>query len=239
MQYNGKDLSSSEYKDIYKVEKVYPVEMMGYTNKWTNPLGLAARYVGSYLQPYTRKVDIRVLGETEFETSFLKNKLIGILLSDNVSKLKFETEQTYELAKLQSFAVDDYLLGTLKVELTFYCPYGCSFSEEAQFTLANNANTLIAVEGSVDTPPIFSLTTTATTVQVTNQKTSKFIRLVGIPSGTAITINCETLQVLSGIATSYRGLVTLESDFFDLKPGDQEIRLVGATGNVKWNPRWQ
>lgn len=232
MHFNG--INFDTFRPYFVVETVHPPETLGVVNKWTTPMGAGAKYKGMVLAPYTRRAEIRVIGGTLREASDRRQELLGLLLRDEVSSLQFRNEKTYEMAKIESIESEGYTLNTLKMTLTFYCPYGCSFGELMVETLS--PETVIFSTGVLPAPPKFTLKATSTTISITNGDYTWSIS--GLTIGQDIVADFESLSVFHGL-NNIRSKVSINSDYFDIQPNEQTLYLTGATGTVTWTPRWQ
>ena len=234
MQFNGTSFDDIKW---LKIEKTYPVENLGLKNLWYNPAGAQTKLLGHQLEPYTRKVKVRILGQSMSESATYRQELIRLLTTESLAVLKFPEEETYELAKLEAFGSDAYFFDMIEVELKFMCPYGCAFRDAVSF-YASGANNVINVGGSIQTPPTFVFTPAVTTMgQIANVTTGKTITFSGQLITPDIVFDCEKRTAMQGL-TSVRDKIHIESDFFMLSPGANIISVSGGSAIVNWKERW-
>lgn len=211
------------------LETVAPPEAIGYRNEWASLYGLPARFVSSYHQAYTRKVGLRIFGATKKGANALRSELIGRLVTDDVAKIQFRHEPTYELGKLEELNTGLWEAGTLPIEAIFLCPYGVSFGEDHEEAIGT-----VAVTGTAKTPPIFTINPTGGILEISNG--TEHIRLENITTG-EIVIDCNKRTITQG-STNIREKLTIESRYFDLAPGVNNLSITGGAGKVRWTDRW-
>lgn len=211
------------------LETVLPPEAIGYRNEWASLDGLPARFVSSYYQAYIRKVRLRIFGETKRDVNALRSDLIGRLVTESVAKIQFRHEPTYELGKLEELNTGAWEAGSLPIEAIFLCPYGVSFGDTHEETIG-----AVTVAGTAKTPPVFTINPTGENLEISNG--AEHIRLEGITTG-EIVIDCNKRTITQGSA-NIREKLTIESRYFDLAPGPNNLIITGGTGKVRWTDRW-
>lgn len=212
------------------VEKVLPPEQIGIQNKWFHTFGMPGRLLGSAPVPYIRRVKGRIFGETKAEALQRRREIIHALTSPDLIRLDFEHEDTYELAKLESYATDDWKAGTLPVDISFYCPHGLAFGQTKTAPIG-----AVTVTGTYKTPPIIRITPSATTVEIVLGQ--KRLRFVGITTTPQLVIDVAKRTAMQG-TTSRMSKLTMESDFFELSPGVNNLSITGGTGTVEYTERF-
>ena len=233
MIFNGTDFTQFPWM---KIEKVYPPETTGLKNRWLTPVEAEARFAGETIEPYTRKVDIRLIEKTKEKNFKNRAKLLSLLRTDSVSKLQFDGEFTYERAKLESATSNDYMLGTLKIEVIFMCPFGKAFSEKKSIEITSNTEVLSW--GFVKTFPKFTITGYTGDILINHQTSGKFISIDTTGKTLPITVDCWDMTVMTG-TDSLRSKVSFTSDYFSLLPGENVLSYSGGgTCVMEWNDCW-
>lgn len=211
------------------LETVTPPEKIGYTNRWASLEGLPMRYVSIYYKPYARRATLRIFGHTKKDAIRVRSELIGKLITNGLAKIELRHESTYELGKLEEFNTGLWEAGTLPVEAVFMCPYGVSFGGDHEETIGT-----VTLAGTAKTPPIFIITPTDDTIEISNGR--EHIRLEGLGTGD-ITIDCAKRTVIQN-GVNIRKDLTIQSRYFNLSPGENNLEIVGGTGKVRWTDRW-
>lgn len=233
MIFNGVDFDQYEW---LKVEKVYPAEGLGFTNRWWAPIGAEARLAEVQMTTYDRKVDIRILGKTREESFSYRGLLMSLLITTDIKLLQFKSETTYEKAKLESAEISDYLLGTLPITLTFKCPYGRAFGSTKNAVIGTNTN--VNISGVFEIYPKFEIVNYGPTILITNSTKGKHFQVNSTGVTSTINADFEKMNVHSGL-NNLRNMVSLESDYFAVSPGANIISYTGSgTCTMSWTENW-
>lgn len=123
--------------------------------------------------------------------------------------------------------------GSADIEFTAFDPVAYGHEHTAKL----GSSTVISVGGTWQTKPTLDLTaTTAGKVKILNSGTQEFVLLhANVATGAKIIIDmqAQTVRVNSNLA-----VVDVSSDFFALAPGQNDLRITGATGTAIWTERW-
>ena len=211
------------------LEKVYPPEEIGLTNRWASLEGLPTRFVSDYIKPYMRRVQLRIFGKTKADAIRTRREFVGKLMSDDLVKVQFRHEDTYEMAKMESFTTADWQAGAMGVEVIFMCPYGVSFGEEKTASIG-----AITYLGTADTPVIFTITPSGTNLTVSNGKQS--LNLTGLGTGPVVIDTGKRTITQDGV--NIRSRLSISSRYFGLVPGANDFSITGGEGTVRWTERW-
>lgn len=164
-------------------------------------------------------------------------RLAGILITPDERKLVLpESPDLYYMAKVTDAGEFDTLwyTGSCEIKFTAYDPI--AYGKTRSATVSSGSSTL-EVGGTYETYPVFDLKATSTTrVRVTNEDTGEYVLMVTNPSTNAtikVDMGAQMLRMNTNLQKIYIG-----SDYFALKPGENHINIIGASGTVTWEERW-
>lgn len=168
--------------------------------------------------------------------ALIRRKITSKLVTAKPAKLILPDEpDLHYIAKLTGASDLTNLWSTGSADLEFTAFEPVAYGRER--TSVVGPSTTLNVGGTWQTKPTFALTaTTAGKVKVLNADTQEFVLLhANVATGAKVTIDmqAQTVRVNSNLA-----VVDVSSDFFALAPGENDIRITGATGSITWTERW-
>lgn len=207
--------------------------------------GISNRFVKGYhlddeIQPTVITVRVRLIQDSNYELTELKRTIAGMLYTNEPKKLLLYDDPTrYDLAKIDGSTNYSKLWTTGSAELKFINYSGFSISNQVKsipITTSNN----IMVGGTWETKPVIKVTFTssASSYKITNVSTGKYVEITGqsFVNGNKLVIDCDNeLVTLNG--NNIMKKVTIQSDFFALKPGENVITSTRA-GTIEFSEVW-
>lgn len=226
MIFNGIDFS-----DYLTVESVDRGFMPSISNTYVKKY-----HRRSEINPTSIKVSVRLIQDTDEELTELKRLLAGMLFTTEPKKLILYDDPTrYDLVALDGGTSLERLWTTGRTTLTFINGEGVSYSNIPR---TENIST-INVGGTWKTRPIFEMTvgSLVSEVRVTNVTTGKLVTVKSVfQVGNKVIIDCQK-EIVTVNGNPIMGKVSLQSDFFDLIPGANQLSYT-VPGTVKFNEAW-
>lgn len=184
-------------------------------------------------------VGVELRARTGDDIAELRHRLAGHLWSAEPAPLFLGDDPfRYHLAVLDGESELDVLWKTGQTELTFRAPDPVMYGADREAALSGTAE--VWVGGNHATTPVVEVVPQGTSLRVEHVGLGKAVEVEaeGSFDGTkTLLIDCGAEHCeLGGVNADAR--VTLESDFFDLEPGENVIRVTGGTGTVRWTERW-
>ena len=187
------------------------------------------------------EVDIRMIESARADVTDVATIVAGRLMSDGLAKLATRRDRDrWWMAVYVGEPELKQFHETGFATLEFLAPGGAMYSDEVTETLSAGANTVTAT-GTWESEPEIEILLNAIRSEVSatvNGKTVTAKRLTGTwPSGTKIKFVTESRSVyVNGVLDN--SVVLLASRYGVLKPGGNNISLVGGGGTLKYFPRW-
>lgn len=187
------------------------------------------------------EVDIRLIEDRRADVTDVATVVAGRLLSDGAAKLVTRRDTgRWWMAVYHGSPDLDQLYETGFATLDFMAPGGAMYSDEVTVSLAAGANS-VTIDGTYESEPVVEILLNAIRSEVSvtiNGKTVTVKRLTGTwPSGTKIKVVTESRSVYVNDVLD-NSAVLLASRYGVLKPGANNISLVGGGGTLKYYPRW-
>lgn len=195
-------------------------------------------FMRSQLDPLPIPVHVRlnVRSHGHRQIAKLRRKLTSWLVTGQPAKLVLPDEpDLYYMAMLTNSAELSNLWSTGAADLEFTAYDPVAYGTERRASVG--ASAVLPVGGTYETWPTFDLTaTSAAKVKVLDYDTGAFVMTsAAAASGAHVVVDMQeqTIRVNGNLAA-----IDLSSDFFALNPGDNSIRITGATGTASWIERW-
>lgn len=196
-----------------------------------------AVFMGTSFDPLPIPVHVRLNVPTykHQQIAKIRRLITSKLITDKPEKLVLPDEpDLYYMAKLtNSDDTNLWSTGAAELEFTAYDPAAYGAQRKAQV----GASTVLSVGGTYKTWPTFDLVaSSATRVKVLNYATGEFVMMSASASAGArivIDMQNQTIRVNGNLSA-----IDISSDFFELQPGKNDIRITGATGTASWIERW-
>lgn len=197
------------------------------------------RFREARLGELTITVDAELRAGARDDIAELRHRIAGALWSPEPAPLYLPDDPfRYHLAVLDGQSELDVLWRTGQAELTFRAPDPVMYGADREAALDGTAE--VWVGGNHATTPVIEVVPQGTTLRVEHVGLGKAVEVEAEATfdGTkALVIDCGAEHCeLGGVNADAR--VTLESDFFDLEPGENVIRVTGGAGTVRWTERW-
>ena len=207
--------------------------------------GISNRYVKGYhlddeIQPTVITVRVRLIQNSNHELTELKRTIAGMLYTNEPKKLLlYDDPNRYDLAKIDGSTDYSKLWTTGSAELKFINYSGLSISNQVK-SIPINTSSEIMVGGTWETKPVIKVifNSTANSYKITNLTTGEYVEIAGqsFAGGNQLIIDCDNeLVTLNG--NNIMKKVTIQSDFFALKPGKNVITSTRA-GTIEFNEVW-
>lgn len=185
-------------------------------------------------------MDVIIMGGTHEERSDSMRNLAAILSSREPVKLAFSDDGSkYYMAVPNGGEIQRYIDADYISAVTFTCPDPAMFGEIKSETMDSDSIT-IEVEGNYPTKPTITCAKATNGdgnvwgVRLDNQD---FVHMALSTSDVKASIDCENRVAMEG---SRHSLITLDSDWLVLDPGEHTITLDQGTGypTITWQERW-
>lgn len=198
-----------------------------------------ARFRAARLGELTIEVDAELRAGRGDDIAELRHIIAHRLWSPEPAKLVLPDDPfRYHMAVLDGESELDRLWGTGQATLTFRCPDPIAYGSDRSAALDGESE--VWVGGSYPTPPTIEAVPAGKNLRVESATASAVIEVAaeGAFDGTkTLTIDCGAGHCeLAGLSADSR--VTLASDYFELSPGANLIRIEGGAGTISWTERW-
>lgn len=171
------------------------------------------------------------------ELSAMRARLAAWLHVDSPRVLTLSDEpDTYRLAvPTGTTEVEEWACG-LSVNVDFTCPDPRRYMQERSQPLSDGSS-VVYVEGTAPVRPVISLAGASGDVRLTLDDGAFLLVKAGGTAADLVLDNDRRVATLAGA----RVAPTVESDWFELSPGEHVIRVTSGTvasGTVTWRPAW-
>lgn len=239
LKFNGVDLTK-----YVAVESISRPLLAPLTNTWTQrPINrLPQQHKVQSADPYLVTVTYSVFGNTHEDMRVKASELAGLLFTSKPAPLITDNTGRYEMAILDGASEVNVVPNhALRGTLTFYVADGFSRSQNKVVGTGTAINNI----GNMETPAVIKATITTATNSWVISNGSLAIKIKReLAVGNIVTIYLEQEKVtLRGSSTTPETLImtglTLDSDFFWLKTGVNNLTTTGATLAWEFEPRWR
>lgn len=122
--------------------------------------------------------------------------------------------------------------GKFTITFTAFDPY--FYGATKTTSLSNNTAKSVTVSGACNVWPVFTVTTSSTSVTITNVTTGEYVNIPNLTSGATLVVDMG--KQLSTVNNNYTP-VTLASTYFDLE-GTMSVKVQGGTASMVYVERW-
>lgn len=188
-------------------------------------------------------INFEIYGDDREDTERVKRELAEKVFTREEKELQIRDEKIY-LASLDGGTGLDKHKYDRVGSLYFIASNPIPYILEREKVLIKDIVNPINYEGNYKTYPIFTFNSGAgnSGVKITNVGTGEYLELVGnVVEGSEIIVDFEREIVeVVGIGTILNEQVALESDWFNLEVGNNDIKIEGIEGNgiMVYKERW-
>ncbi len=158
----------------------------------------------------------------------------GLLAKKEPKKLQLK-EDRYIWAMLTGESGIDNVGYRGIAELTFSCFDPFFYGEQRTEILSSGSNA-VQVHGGVAAFPVFDITASGTTVELTNADTGEKVKVTGLTSGTHLMIDMASYRCT--VNGNYKAADMSVTDFWPLEPGAASLTLTGGGGTMTYEERY-
>lgn len=192
-----------------------------------------AMYLGKTYEPMS--IDVQMLMRPDADRAEALQALAELLAVDEPKEL-YIGDRCYMAVPSGETALESQWKpggGTV----TFYCPDPIAYGDHRSKRFTTSGT--VSIGGDYPTKPIIQAVPASGSLwRITDSRTGKFIRVNYAFNGTnTLLIDCEAqaCTIDGSLADRY---VTLESDYFELSPGDAMLSATNGSVEVRWRDRW-
>lgn len=177
------------------------------------------------------------VGEGILSADMLKHRIAALLFRREKRPLVFDSDPdrycmaiVTEVSEVERFGHVDRCTIAFLCEPWFY-------SAEKSLALASGTSAL-HIGGTLPTRPTFEVTAASAveSITLTNLDTGEFVKVNGsYAKGTVLRID---MQLRRATINGADAGVTLQSDFFELQPGKNNLKLSSGSGIIKYKEVW-
>lgn len=232
-----------DYSDILEVASVEMPAIPASTPDLRYATGKdGAYFAGNQLNPLTLKVTAR-LATREIDARDIQRawaKAAASMRTDSPRPLCL-TEGIYRMAILTDQTPLEFKTYSATAELTFLCPDPVAYGAERTITVPSGSNATFIVGGTYPAKPSIAASAVrdaSALVWGLRLDGGDFLHVpTGSASATAIEVDCESRTCRIGADAA---MVTLDSDWLELAPGEHTLAMDKGTGaaTVTFRERW-